>query len=529
MSSIVQELRRTRRERRLGQLEWFDIAYRAYLVAFVGGGLVIWASGVVRDIEVSASQLDDVVTRGPSVLGLAAAVAVALGLRSGSDGGPVALEVADVRHLLRAPLPRRQILARPVTQRLRAVIFAAGVVGGIGGLLAADRLPGSPAAWVASGAAAAACAGALFVAVAVLAHAVRLPRAAATVAAIAVLAAQGAAAGGWLPAGPGDTIGSLALWGIRQQRVDVAGVALVIAASAAAIVLAGHLRTEPLVRRADLVSQLRFAATMQDLRTVVLLRRQLRGEHARSTPWVRLPRRRGGPAPAVWQRGWRGLARYPTSRLVRMAGLSLAAGAAAVAVLRGTTPAVVGVGVALHLLGLDAVEPLSQEIDHPDHTDATPRPRGWLLVRHLAAPAVALVPFAMLAAAVVAAVEPERAIAAFALAVPVTLAGAAGAVVSVVRDAPDPVAAPASTAVPPEFAGFTTTMRVLWPLALSTLGALPVLAMRESPTAGTGGRSAVGAILFVAVVVWWVRRRDAWRRKVRSFLEEGRAAAGASR
>ena len=42
------------------------------------------------------------------------------------------------------------------------------------------------------------------------------------------------------------------------------------------------------------------------------------------------------------------------------------------AVLRGTSPAIVGIGVALYLLGLDAVEPLSQEIDHPDHTDGVP-------------------------------------------------------------------------------------------------------------------------------------------------------------
>jgi len=180
--------------------------------------------------------------------------------------------------------------------------------------------------------------------------------------------------------------------------------------------------------------------------------------------------------------------------------------------------------VARPLLGLDALEPLSQEIDHPDHTDATPRARGWLLVRHLAAPGLAIVPFALLGAAMVTAVEPGQAAAAFGLAVPVALAGAAGAVVSVVRDAPDPIAAPTSTAVPPEFAGFTTTMRLLWPIALSTLGALPILAMREWPSAGAAVRTVVGAALLIGVITWWVRRRDEWRRKVQAFLAEGRAA-----
>jgi hypothetical protein len=290
------------------------------------------------------------------------------------------------------------------------------------------------------------------------------------------------------------------------------------------------LRTEPLVRRAGLVSQLRFAVTMQDLRTVMLLRRQLRGEHARAVPWLAPPRAPvGGAAAAVWRRGWRGLLRYPTSRLMRMAALAVLAGVAAHAVAGGTAPLIVGAALALHLLGLDAIEPLSQEIDHPDHTDAAPHPRGWLLVRHLAAPAVGLVPFAVLAATVVAVAEPDHAAAAFAVAIPVTWAGVAGAVVSVVRDAPDPLAPSASSAaVPPEFAGFTSTMRLLWPVAVSVIGVAPVAVLAEVPSAGAAARSAIASLLLVAAVAWWVRRRDEWRRAWRRFLEEGRAASRAS-
>ena len=110
-----------------------------------------------------------------------------------------------------------------------------------------------------------------------------------------VLAVQAAAVAGWWT-GPGDFAGSLAMWGMRQHPVDLVGVAVVVVASAVAVALAGRLRVEPLVRRADLVSQLRFAVTMQDLRTVVLLRRQLRGERPRATPWLRL-RRRGTRSP----------------------------------------------------------------------------------------------------------------------------------------------------------------------------------------------------------------------------------------
>ena len=111
--------------------------------------------------------------------------------------------------------------------------------------------------------------------------------------------------------------------------------------------------------------------------------------------------------------------------------------------LRGTTPAIVGIGVALYLLGLDAVEPLSQEIDHPDHTDGVPIDRGWMIAHHIAAPALALVPFALLGAATVGRVRARRR-GAGAGAVRAGDAGSAcaGAVISIVRDAPDPLAPP---------------------------------------------------------------------------------------
>ncbi|MET0460114.1 MAG: hypothetical protein ABW195_12765 [Ilumatobacteraceae bacterium] len=543
MSSVVQELRRARRGRRLGDLEWFDVAYKVYIAALVGGGVIVWLSGLVTDTEATPAQVADVLEHGPVVLGFVVAVAIALGLRSGSDGGPVSVEAADVRHLLLAPVPRRDVLARPVVQRLRSVVFAAALVGGVAGQLAARRLPGSPEAWAASGALAGAATGALFVAVAVLVHVGRIPRWLATAVAVVVLAVQGAAIAGGFP-GPFDTIGSVALWGMRQEPVDLVGIGVALVLSVLAVALSGRLRVEALVRRADLVSQLRFAVTMQDLRTVVLLRRQLRGERPRNTPWIGRPRRSARrPTPAagrlapsthagwaIWQRGWRGLLRYPLARIVRMAILVVAAGIAVDAVLRGTTPALVGVGGALYLLGLDAVEPLSQEIDHPDHTDAIPRPRGWLMAHHLVAPAIALVPFALLGAVSVIVVRPDAWAFALALCVPVTMVGICGSVVSIVRDAPDPLSPPtaASAAVPPEFAGFTSTLRLLWPIAVSTIAGAMVLAARELPTIGTVLRMVVASGLVVGGTVWWVRRRDEWRKKWRAVLDGGRNPSGAT-
>jgi hypothetical protein len=525
MSSTVRDLRRARRVRRLGDLEWFEIAYRVYLTAIVGGLAVMWLSDLVSDDPVTASQLASVRERGATLLGLFAVAAVAFGLRSGSDGGPVSLEAGDARYLMMAPVPRRAVLLRPVAQRLRSMAFTGALAGGVAGQLAARRLPGSTAAWTASGVITGALIGLAFVATATIAHALDVRRWLSTAVGAALIGVQVAAVV-WKFPGPGDGIGSLALWGMRTHLVDLVPATIIVGAVVAALALADRLRLEPLTRRADLVSQLRFAVTMQDLRTVVLLRRQLRGERPRATPWFRF-RRSGStnPTRAVWQRDLRGLARYPASRLLRMASLAAIAGLCAEFVLEGTTPLLVGIGVALHLLGLDAIEPLSQEIDHPDYSDATPQPRGWLHLRHFAAPAVALVPFALVGAATVALVEPGHALAALALGVPVTWAGAMGSIVSVVRDAPNPVEPSASSAaVPPEFAGFTSSLRFLVPLVVSSIAGLTALAMRESPTAGTGLRLSVLDVLLVAGVGVWVLRRDQWTKAWRGFLDAGRKA-----
>ena len=493
MHDALSDLRRTRRTRRLGDVEWFDLAYRVYIAAIFGGSAVIILSDQVGDDEATPAQIVSVFTDGPAVLGMVAVLAVALGLRSGSDGGPLSIEAADVRHLLLAPVERRTVLTRPLVQRLRSAAFASAIVGGIGGVLAAQRLPGSAAAWTASGAVFGTVVGLVFVAVATITHALHVSRPIATSIAAVLVAWQLAAIVGDIP-GPGDRFGDLALWGYEQQSGDLIAVAVTLALVVIAWRLVGRLRVEPLARRGDLVSQLRFAVTMQDLRTVVLLRRQLRNERPRRTPWLGLRPSGGSPRGAIWRRSWRGIARTPAGRLARMAALAGGAGLAAVAVIRGTTPAFVAMGILLFLIGLEAVEPLSQEIDQPGLTDGLPIERGRLHVHLLVASASLLVPFAALGAAVVAVIEPDAAAAAFALALPITLLGMAGAVVSTVRDAPDPVVAE-SAFVPPEFAGFGSAMRVFVPIAISTLGAVAVLVAvrgrsgRRSPVASSGSSS----------------------------------------
>ena len=62
------------------------------------------------------------------------------------------------------------------------------------------------------------------------------------------------------------------------------------------------------------------------------------------------------------------------------------------------------------------------------------------------------------------------------------------------------------------------------PIVISTIPALTALAMREFPEPATAVRMAVLDILLIAATATWVRKRDEWRTKLRSFTEAGRQA-----
>ncbi len=509
-TSALTDLRRTRRTRRLGDTEWFDIAYNVYLAAILGGGAIIVASGYIGDTPLGDDAVRRFLDRAPAYLGVILAVAVGVGLRSGAGGGPLSVESADARHLLLAPISRRAVLRQPFLQRLRTVTGGAALVGGIAGLLSAQRLPGSASAWTLSGAAFGACVGMITVVVAVHAHAVRLPGWVAVAVGGAVCGWQVLAAVGH-HTGPLNSLGDIALWGNRPVPVDLVGVGVVVAVAVVAMFDVGRLSVEHLDRRGDLVSQLRFAVTTQDLRTVVLLRRQLRQERPRDRPLVVVPATDGGPSSAVIRRSVHSLLRMPLARLGRVVALCAAAGVAAGMAARGTTPAVVVCGILLFIMGLDLIEPLSQEIDHPDRADDLPVEPGWLHLRLLVGPVVVAVVPAMAGAAACAVVEPRATVAALAFAVPVTWSGMTGSIVNALRD--DVLTGPSeSILMPPEVSGVTDVVRLLLPLVMSTLGSLSILALRAEPTVGTAVRLEVAIGGGLAAFGWWVRKRADLRR-----------------
>ena len=74
-----------------------------------------------------------------------------------------------------------------------------------------------------------------------------------------------------------------------------------------------------------------------------------------------------------------GLAGHPAlARLAvgRVAALGAVAGLCAYGTWRGTTPLIIVAGIALFIAALDAIEPLAQEVDHPDRAQGVPVERG---------------------------------------------------------------------------------------------------------------------------------------------------------
>ena len=498
---------RWRRRQRLADVHWVDALYQAYLAALLVGAAIVGGASITGDapVRTTAALADD----GEALLSLLVAIVVGIGLRSGSRGGPLALDRADVRHVLLSPVDRVTALRGPALRQLRFLLFGAGVVGAIGGHLADRRLDGNGAAWTACGVLAAMATVAFAHGLACCAAGLRLrPWLATAIAFVLVTLAVAHVADrtSWSPTG---AVGAIALWPIRVQPAAFVALGIILVIATIGLRLVGSVSVEQLERRSRLVGQLRFAATVQDVRTVVVLHRQLSQERARTRPWLRppLPAR---AAPVV-VRDVRSLLRWPAGRAVRLVLLAVIAGICGRSAYDGTTPMIAAAGLALFVAGLDAAEPLGQELDHPTRRDSIPRPAGWIHVRHLPAVVVVALLVATVAAVAGVLVDPVDGAWPVALAcIPAAgIGAAAGAVVNLVMGAPAPAGSPSSAwnLAPPEAAGVRFVYRTGWPPAIAVLGAAAVLAAREEGIEGALVGTAVLVVLFV-LVAGWVRYRD---------------------
>jgi hypothetical protein len=297
----------------------------------------------------------------------------------------------------------------------------------------------------------------------------------------------------------------------------VIGAALALTLATVGLVCIGGVSVEAAERRAQLVGELRFAATLQDIRTVIVLHRQLALQLPRARPWFRVAQGRDASwstgVRSCWTRDWQGIARWPGTRLLRQLALGLIAGAALAFVWEGTGALVVVAGIALYLAGIDATEGLAQETDHPILAAGYPIAWGRLLLRHLLVP-LCLVTIGELAGLAVVALLTGSVTAvevAAMVVVPGALAATVGGAVSVVLGTPSAnLLALGSEMGLPEFGTLLVILRQTFPTALAILAVVPVV-IAQDPS--NGSPITVAAIGLVAPMLAslglaiWLRTR----------------------
>jgi hypothetical protein len=488
--AAMKAMRSARRRRYVARTDVMEVLYRVYLGAIAALFVLAFLAGALHEVPADPGSVDGIRAHAPAIIGIAVAVLMLAGLRTGSRGGPLAIEAAEVRYTLLAPVSRRTALRPAALSQLRIATISGAVLGAVIGNFVFRRFPGTAVEWIGALAAFGALVPIAVLGGALVASGRRLrPRVAGSIGLAFVAWSALDLALGW-NSSPTTMLGDLATLPLQHGAdawLAALGAVLSLALLAVGLLGIGGLGLEAAQRRAQLVAEMRFSASVQDLRTVILLRRQLASERPRRKPWIRL---RGGGS-AIWRRDWQSFLRWPAVRIGRVVLIAVAAGGLAVGGF-DLTPVLFAVpGPLLFIAALDLIEPLAQESDHPTRRLLLPRKTGDLLRSHLIAPVVAtgvVVAIATLAAvAVDGDVGLTLGVGAISL-IPCALLLACAAAVSATNDPYEFVLVPQ----------LTMAMSAA-PLLVATLGVFLPLFAAWKVEGGDGTR--VGAALGVAPVV----------------------------
>jgi hypothetical protein len=501
----VRDLERARRDARRAHIDIWESIYQAYVAGFAIAAAAAIVASVLPEDQLSADRLETMTRYAPAALGLLVALAIAVGLRSGSRGGPLVFDPPTVHYLFQSPVDRGFLTRRTALNQLRSAITW-GIGGGLAlGLGASAALPGG-VFWLGLGFGIVGVLTALALfGSALLASGHQINIVAATIAGLLVI--------GWSVAdlvtgtvtSPLSMIGQLGLLQETARFTAIVGVILVLLLLLLAFSSAASVSLEAALRRSGLVSQIRFALTMQDLRTVVVLRRRLTGHTHRKRTWLPVPRATGNRLPAL-RRTFYGLLHAPLSTLLRAATLGVGAGITLGLAVKWTALIALLGGVLLFVAAYDFIESLAQEIDKPTLWANKPIPPGDLVVRLTLAGAVCMAPVAIIAI-ISAIIVGGTGIAAVALVVvPATTVGAAvGAAVSTVLGAPTFSA----TTMESEMFALTTVPRILAPPAIAAIPLLPVVAgiAAGDPAGAIGSNSLFLRGVSCGLALLWLRSR----------------------
>ena len=238
------------------------------------------------------------------------------------------------------------------------------------------------------------------------------------------------------------------------------------------------------------------------------------------------------PTAIALRRSLQSLSRWPAGRLGRQVVLAAGAGLLCTAAWAGTKALIVPAGLCAYIAALDIIEPLAQQLDHPDREESSPRAAGAVRVLLLVVPMVALTLLGLVGILAALAVGAPVATA-FAVGVPVAVAtgglACAGAAVSTIKGPDLPTGGAMLT---PEIAGTQAIFRIGYPPLCGVLGMVPILTAQAAAKRGmpVGGPAVQVLLPLVGVVggltLAWVR----FRVEIQAFLAEaGRAGAGGAK
>jgi hypothetical protein len=399
--AAMKAMRSARRRRYVARTDVMEVLYRVYLGALAALFVLAFLAGALHEVPADPGSVDGIRAHAPAIIGIAVAILLLAGLRAGARGGPLAIEAAEVRYTLLAPVSRRTALRPAALSQLRTAVIFGALFGAVVGNFVFRRFPGTAVEWIGALAAFGALVPIAVLGGALLASGRRLrPPVAGALGLVLVAWSAIDLALSW-NSSPATMLGDLAtlpLQGGASAWLAALGAVLALALLAVGLFGIGGLALEAAQRRAQLVAEMRFSASVQDLRTVILLRRQLASEHPRRKPWLRLgtgvrtsPRiaRITANAHPIWRRDWQSFLRWPAVRVARVVLIAVAAGGLAVGGFDLTPVLFVLPGPLLFIAALDLIEPLAQESDHPSRRLLLPETSAVLLRRHLVASAIA--------------------------------------------------------------------------------------------------------------------------------------------
>ena len=467
------------------------------LAYVIGGGIValLLASAAESAAAVEAAPESGVSGRSGALLaGLAIVVVLSAAVASGRRGGPLALAAPMVMLVMLAPINRGAVLRASTVRRIIAAGTAGALVAGLLWIALATSTPRtSPGVWVVAGG----VAGVTWAGLALLGAGLRISGHTSAIAQSVIVA-------WWVGDVALDTATSPVTTLARMPFTapSPAGIAYVVAVALALAGLAGYriggLSIELAWRRSRRADQLLVAIGLNDLRTALLVLRRRAIESPRRHPWRNL----AGPWTArhpIAARSSRALMRWPGSRVGRFGVLAAACGVVAVGAAHAVALSLVA-ALLTFAAALDAVDALSEELDHPDLHRSYPIAAEALALRHLAVPLATMIGFGLIASVTAGVVAGRNAALTGVLVSPVVaLAAVAGAALTATRTA-RPFTNIADIGLPPEVVGPRIVARVAAPILPLLATLLPVLAAHGDGPSSTLLAAVPAGILSLVVL-----------------------------